>query len=227
MKNIDLLLENIDCVLFDVDGTLIDSMGLWKEVDRIYLNSYNIPMPDDLQKKLSGLSIQEAAAYFRYDLGIDEPPEKMLSDWNRLAKHEYEVNVPLKAGALRLIKELESRGIKMGVGTSNTRMLATTVLERFDLIKYMGVMLTGEDVKIGKPDPYIYLKGAETLGVSPDRCLVFEDIPAGIMAGKSAGMKVCAVYDRFSQHQTQEKKELADYYVNSLEDIFDEKMEIL
>lgn len=59
---------------------------------------------------------------------------------------------------------------------------------------------------IGKPAPDVYLKAAESLQTSPENCLVFEDVPMGILAGKNAGMKVCAVEDEFSKVQEKRKE---------------------
>ena len=73
--------------------------------------------------------------------------------------------------------------------------------------------MTACEVKQGKPAPDVYLEAASRLGVQPGRCLVFEDVPMGILAGKHAGMKVCAVEDKFSAAQREEKRELADYYI--------------
>ena len=90
MKNdIERLLEGKEAVIFDVDGTLIDSMGVWEEVDRIYLTRHGKPMSEDLQRKLAGLSFLQAADYFRNVIGIDDPPEKMLAEWNELAFEQY------------------------------------------------------------------------------------------------------------------------------------------
>ena len=72
--------------------------------------------------------------------------------------------------------------------------------------------MTGSDVKHGKPNPEIYIKAAELLGVSPGECLVFEDVPQGILAAKNAGMTVCAVEDEYSRGLADEKKMLADYF---------------
>ena len=72
---------------------------------------------------------------------------------------------------------------------------------------------TSDEVKIGKPAPDVYLKAAEDLGVDPKDCLIFEDVPAGLMAGKSAGMKTCAVADKFSEDQIEKKRALADYFI--------------
>ena len=75
------------------------------------------------------------------------------------------------------------------------------------------------EVSKGKPAPDIYLAVAEKLQVAPARCLVFEDIIPGIMAGKNADMRVCAVEDEYSLHVTAEKKEMADYYIASYTEI--------
>ena len=79
--------------------------------------------------------------------------------------------------------------------------------------------MTACEVAKGKPSPDIYLAVAGKLGVEPSQCLVFEDIVPGIMAGKNAGMRVCAVEDTYSLHQTEEKKRLADYYIKDYTEI--------
>ena len=75
-----------------------------------------------------------------------------------------------------------------------------------------------------KPAPDVYLKTAEELGVSPKDCLVFEDVPMGILAGKRAGMKVCAVEDAFSRKQEKKKRELADWYIRDYRELLEEKL---
>ena len=88
-------------------------------------------------------------------------------------------------------------------------------------------MWTSDEAKAGKPAPDVYLKVAESLGVKPERCLVFEDVPNGILAGKNAGMKVCAVEAPFSKPQEERKKELADYYIQDYDDIKNNTYEVL
>ncbi len=221
------LLDGKEAVIFDVDGTLIDSMGVWEDVDRIYLAKHDKPMPEDLQRKLAGLSILQAADYFRNVIGIDDPPEKMLADWNELAFEQYRHEIQMKPGAAKWLALIEEKGLPMAVATSNTTKLAMTALHAHDIEHYFKVIMTGEDVIKGKPDPFVYQEAARRLGVDPAKCLVFEDIPEGIQAGLSADMTVCAVQDDFSDYQIEEKKKLAHYYINSFEDIFDNKVEVL
>ena len=86
---------------------------------------------------------------------------------------------------------------------------------------------TACEVAKGKPSPDIYLKVSEDLRVAPKECLVFEDISMGILAGKNAGMKVCAVEDAFSMGQIEKKKALADYYILNYHDVLNNTYEHL
>ena len=88
-------------------------------------------------------------------------------------------------------------------------------------------MITCCDVSASKPAPDVYLAAAKALNVSPENCLVFEDVPMGILAGKNAGMRVCAVDDWFSRPQDAKKRELADYFIHSYEDITNQTYEVL
>ena len=84
---------------------------------------------------------------------------------------------------------------------------------------YIQEIVTACEVEHGKPAPDVYLEAASRLQARPERCLVFEDVPMGILAGKNAGMRVCAVEDAFSVDCREEKQELADYYISDYYEI--------
>src|SRR5699024_8375515 len=88
------------------------------------------------------------------------------------------------------------------------------------LAPYFDSVRTSCEVSAGKPAPDVYLKVAKDLSVDPSACLVFEDVPKGILAGKNAGMEVCAVDDEFSRPLEAEKKQLADYFIHDYNEIF-------
>ena len=73
----------------------------------------------------------------------------------------------------------------------------------------------------------MYLLVAEDLGTEPEKCLIFEDVPMGILAGKNAGMKTCAIEDEFSRAQEEKKRALADYYIQDYDDIKNRTYEVL
>jgi len=214
-----MIFTDIDAVIFDLDGTLIDSMWMWRSIDIEYLARFGIEMPEDLQKSIEGMSFSETAVYFKNRFGLKDSLEQIKSDWNAMAWDKYLNEVPLKEGAIELLQYLKELNIPAGIATSNSRELTELIIKKHNIAAYFASIRTSCEVLKGKPSPDIYLLVAKDLGVEPARCLVFEDIIHGIMAGKNAGMKVCAVYDEFSKDFTEEKIKLADYYVRSLKEI--------
>lgn len=211
-----------DCkaVIFDLDGTLVDSMWMWKAIDIEYLKKFNKEFPEDLQDCVQGMSFTETAQYFKDRFEIDASIDEIKEDWNKMAWDKYAKEVPLKQGVKQLLDFLKDAHIKIGIATSNSRELVELVTKSLGIDGYFDSIRTSCEVKKGKPSPDIYLLVAQDLAVKPEKCLVFEDVVHGVMAGKSAGMRVCAVYDAASENETERKKELADYYIESFEELF-------
>lgn len=213
------MLKNIDTVLFDLDGSLVDSMWIWHEIDIAYLGKFGISLPEDLQSQIEGMSFSETAAYFKNRFRIPDCIEKIKQDWNRMAWDKYTNEVPLKEGAREFLNYCKDNGIRLGIATSNSRELVENVVKVHGLTDYFTSIVTACDVEKGKPSPDVYLEASRRCGAVPDKCLVFEDVVQGILAGKAAGMKVCAVEDDYSMYQLQEKQKLADYYIKTYFDI--------
>ena len=213
------MLRNKKAVIFDLDGTLVDSMWMWKAIDIEYLGRFGFELPPTLQKDIEGMSFSETAVYFKETFRIPDSLEKIKSDWNQMAYDKYTKEVLLKKGAKEFLDYCKKSGIKLGIATSNSKELVTATLEALQIIDYFDCVMTACEVAKGKPAPDIYLAVAERIQVKPSECLVFEDIEMGILAGKSAGMEVCAVEDEFSMNQTDLKKRLADYYIKDYYEI--------
>lgn len=207
------MLQNTDAVIFDLDGSLVDSMWLWPAIDVEYLGRFGISLPENLQASIEGMSFSETAVYFKERFAIPDTVEQIKADWNRMARDKYLYEVPLKPGIPAFLEGCRENGILLGIATSNSRELVESLVSAHGLQDFFSCILTGCDVKKGKPAPDIYLAVAKTLNVLPERCLVFEDIVPGIQAGKSAGMRVCAVEDKYSAPDRERKKALADYYL--------------
>lgn len=142
-------------------------------------------------------------------------------EWVEMAFDKYSHEVSLKPGAKHFLKTLKANGIRAGIATSNNRELLKAVLEAHQLTPYFDCCMTSCEAGAGKPAPDIYLKVAEYLDVTPKECLVFEDIPAGIQAGKSAGMRVCAVSDAYAADRIEKICELADYFIEDYSQVLD------
>lgn len=213
------MLNNVKAVLFDLDGTLIDSMWMWKDIDVDYLHKFGYEYPEDLQSTIEGMSFSETAIYFKERFHIPDSIDQIQAEWNRMARDKYSNEVPLKEGALTLLKYLKNNNIKAGIATSNSRELVDLIIEKLNIKHYFESIRTSCEVKHGKPAPDIYMKVSSDLCVGSEHCLVFEDVLAGVMAGKRAGMKVCGVYDPFSKAEKNEIIKQSDYYIHSFLEI--------
>jgi len=213
------MLEKVKAIIFDLDGTLIDSMWLWKQIDIDYLARYGLELPENLQEEIEGMSFTETATYFKERFQLEDDVELIKSDWNRMAGSLYMEQVNLKAHVLPLLAYFKANHIKMGIASSNSKELVNKIVNRFELNHFFESIRTSCEVNNGKPAPDVYLKVAEDLSVEPDACLVFEDVINGVLAGRNAGMRVCAVYDDFSKHMRPSLEEMADYYIESYETV--------
>lgn len=208
------MLQDIKAVIFDLDGSLVDSMWMWRAIDIEYLGRFGIPLPEDLQSRIEGMSFSETAVYFKEHFPIPDSIDQIKEDWNCMAWDKYANEVPLKPGIPEFLECCREEGIKLGIATSNSRQLVENIAKVHNLRDYFSCIMTGCDVAHGKPSPDIYLAVAEGLDCPPSQCLVFEDIIPGIQAGKAAGMRVCAVEDAYSVNDRERKKALADYYIS-------------
>jgi len=211
----DIDYNTVEAAIFDLDGTLIDSMWMWYRIDEEFLGQFGCPVPLDLQKSIEGMSFTETAEYFKERFTfLPYSVEQLKTIWNQMAYDKYAHEVTVKPGLMEYLEFLKKKGIKTGIGTSNSRELAETALDNLGLMPYFDSIRTSCEVEQGKPAPDIYLLVAKDLGVKPSNCLVFEDVPAGLAAGNSAGMTTCAVADIFSAHMEKEKRELSKFWVN-------------
>ena len=213
------ILKNIDAVIFDLDGTLVDSMWMWETIDIEYLARYGLEFPKDLQRSIEGMSFSETAAYFKERFNLPDSLDQIKSDWNEMAWDKYLHEVPLKEGVREFLEHLKAKNIPAGIATSNSRELVDLIIDKHNISEYFTSVRTSCEVDKGKPSPDIYLLVAMDLMVEPKRCLVFEDVIHGVMAGKNANMKVCSVYDEFSKEDEKQKIRLSDYYIRSMREI--------
>ena len=212
----------LEAIIFDLDGSMVDSMWMWRAIDIEYLGRFGIDLPENLQACIEGMSFSETAVYFKERFQLPDDLDTIKADWNRMAWDKYTYEVPVKDGVTELLEYCMEHGIKVGIATSNSRELVENVVKARHLDRYFDCIMTGCDVEKGKPAPDIYLAVAKELGVAPENCLVFEDIIPGIQAGKAAGMRVCAVYDQYSEHQDAEKRTLADYYTYHFKELMED-----
>ena len=222
------MLENKKAVIFDLDGTLVDSMWIWREIDIRFLGKYGLKVPEGLNDELEGYSFHETAQYFKKRFQqLPLTVEEIMQTWNHMASEIYINEIKIKDGVKEFITLLKEKDMKLAIATSNSRKLAKDCLRANQIVDAFDYICTSDEVPRGKPQPDVYLHAAKMIDVKPEQSLVFEDIPYGLLAGKRAGMEVCAVKDPYSEKVVEEKRKIADYYINTYYDILNGTYETL
>ena len=213
------MLSNIDAAIFDLDGTLVDSMWIWEQIDKDYFHHLGIEIPKNLKDEINHLSFNETAVYFKSKFNISDSVDTILNQWNSMAFKHYSKNVSLKPGAFKFLKYLKNNNIKISLATSNSNELLTAALKCTNIYDFFDNITTTNEVKYGKNHPDVYLLASKSLNVSPNRCLVFEDILEAVRGAKLANMKVCAVYDKLSNYNKDKIISEADYYIKDFNEL--------
>lgn len=206
-------MDNIEAVIFDLDGTLIDSMNIWAKIDEEYLGNFGLTVPEKLQEEITHLTLTETALYFKENFNIENKIEDIISTWHDMAFYHYSNTIKLKDGVIPYLKSLKDMNIKIALATSNSVPLLEATLKNNGIYDYFDAITTTEEVKKSKDNPDIYLLSAKKLNVSPENCLVFEDIVQAVNGAKLAGMKVYSIYDESSKSQKEELIRLSDKYI--------------
>lgn len=207
--------NNIQAAIFDLDGTLVDSMWVWNQIDIDYLKGKGHEVPHNFKNEISHLSFLQTAEYVKNRFDISDPVEKILDDWNKMAFNFYANKIKLKEGVVQFLDMLKSKNIKIALATSNSTPLLEACLKNNGIYDYFDSITITDEVSRGKNFPDVYLLAAKKLNVSPENCIVFEDIIPAVKGAKAANMIVIAVRDESSIDDKDELTKLSDKYINS------------
>ncbi len=209
------MLTGIKAVIFDMDGVIIDSEPLWRRAMILSFVEIGIPFSDEHCRITTGLRFKEVAEFWFKKHGIthisiDEFDEFVINRLCELIKTEGKT----MKGVLEALDFLKRKNLKIGIGTSSNTKLMNTVVDVLNIRHYFNELCSAEHMPYGKPHPMVYLTCAEKLGINPLNCLVIEDSVNGIIAGKSAQMKVVAIPEDINKNNP--KFSIADYNIDSL-----------
>ena len=193
------VLERAEALLFDLDGTLIDSSGSTRRAWSAFAVRHGLD-PEEVVESVQGQPSRESVRRLAPD--ADPEFEQRLVEQAELADTEGIIALPGALAALNSNK-------KVAIVTSCTDALAAVRIGAAGLPR-PEVVITADRVSNGKPDPEAFLLGAQELGVAPPKCVVFEDAPAGIAAGKAAGAFVVGLCTTHSVESLNESDLLVD-----------------
>ena len=214
-----ILNREINAVIFDMDGTLINSTGLWHEIDKRFFAKRNMDLPKDYAQKIVHLGLKQAAIFTKKEYGIKEASDEIIKEWRQMAIDFYVNEVQLKDGALDLLKLFKENGLKLSIATANDAELYMPCIDRLGIASYFDFIDDVNTSQKGKEDGKIYLDLVEKMHSKPGNTLVLEDMPTCIKTAFDNGFVTIAVYDEASKKYDEEKRKYSHLFINSLEEL--------
>lgn len=181
-------------VLFDCDGTLADTEPLWGDIEAKVLTDLGGTPSPAMREATTGASMEKTAQVVishsgRTDLTVDGVRERLTAT---AAEYIAYADFDFMPGVVELLTELTDAGVPVALVSASDRIVLDAVLSRLPQ-SFFEVIVGGDSVSTGKPDPEGYLLAARTLGVDPTQCVVIEDTTTGAAAGNAAGCWVLVV----------------------------------
>ncbi|MBE5820495.1 MAG: HAD family phosphatase [Clostridiales bacterium] len=235
------MFKNKKVIVFDMDGTLIDSVGIWNEIDLKLINKLGNKeriTGSDVQKQRDEILTKYSkienpyTEYFnllgkRYCSNLNG--EEILKLRYEIAQNYLESVIDYKPNAEKLIKKLKEKGYILGIASTTRknnmniyRTLNKNIIEKANLDEYFSFIYTREDAKEIKPNPEIYLRILKEQNILKSECLIFEDSLIGVEAAKNAGIDCIAVYDKYSDADREKINELSDYQIEDYLQVIEE-----
>ncbi|MFW5684526.1 MAG: HAD-IA family hydrolase, partial [Spirochaetota bacterium] len=183
----------VHAVIFDLDGTLIDSEPNYREVDSRYLLSKGILLSDEEWENVVGMGGGPFIDFLRSRFGIEGETDALIAEKDELYLEFAAGRTGAFAKTVELVRYLSLHGVPLGVGTSSRSRVLRRMLDEAGLSHYFAATVGSDEVAHPKPEPDIFLRVAERLGVDPEHCLVVEDSQYGVRAATNAGMMVVAL----------------------------------
>jgi len=231
ISQLDLSLKKV--IIFDFDGTLADSIEMWNRADQQLIKHFS-GMVIDLE------TIQEQQIMFIADYSGDDlypsycdflnkqynfnSTKTEVWDWyvRNIKRHLTEM-LDYKPYAQETLRTIKSKGFKIALATNSPRQVLDALRDNknfgTEFGNFFDLTVTASDVKKRKPAPDIYNQVLEHFGVTADQCITFEDAVEGTKSAKAAGIEVINVYDQHADLDRDEINKLADFKINSFEEV--------
>lgn len=184
--------------IFDLDGVIVDTATYHYEAWKRLANSLGFDFTHEQNEQLKGISRMDSLdLVLGWGNTQKSPVEKIQLAQQKNAWY-LELIGQMKAdeilpGVRQFIEELKAAGVRIALGSASKN--SAEILERTGISDFFDVIVDGNSVSRSKPDPEVFSRGAELLGLAPENCVVIEDAAAGVEAAHRAGMKVIGIGD--------------------------------
>lgn len=208
-------------LIFDMDGTLIDSNGVWKEVDIAFLAKRGFPYTREYYQGVAHTIFPKAAVFTKAYCKLEESTEEIMAEWMEMAGDAYATRVPVKPGVREYLEQCRDKGERMIVLTSAVPEHCRSAMTHLGLMEFFETIFFAHDLNLEKKDPDIFLLAAEKCGVRPEECTLYDDSVDACRGAKAAGMHAVGVFDPYFRVSEAEMRAVCDGYIHSFTELLE------
>lgn len=216
-------------MIFDADGTLLDSMGLWRQIDRAFLAAHRYPYSVQISQQVETMSLRQSAAYFQQLLAGQETLSvpRIMAELEDLCAGAYEHEVQAMPFVPEFLQAARLAGYRMCVATASQKGQIEKALDRLNLLSYFAFVMDADEAGASKTDPAIFLSCAARLGNQPKDTWVFEDAPHAAKTATDAGFLVIGVHGPEDEGQKKQLTSCCTRVISSFFQLLDEEKRII
>jgi HAD superfamily hydrolase (TIGR01509 family) len=185
----------VKALIFDFDGLLVNSEPSWDTAYDLFLMKHNVADKPEISNKMTGMGLVDAIRILKSELGINGDLDNLVMEYREMFYQIFlkEKN-PLMFGAGDILEKAKEKRFAMAISSGgHTKEKLIEILKLNKIYDYFSVIVSSDDVALGKPAPDIYIESISLLELTPEECLGFEDSVNGVVSAKAAGLKVYGV----------------------------------
>lgn len=207
--------------VFDLDGTLLDSNGIWREVDQRFVDRHGCRLTEEYNEFVAHAIFPVAARFTKEYYHLADSEEEIMSAWRELARDAYARELPLKPGAEAYLAQCADNGERLVLYTSSEPSLCRAALKRHGILAYFEQLYFAQELELEKKHPASFRALSALLNEPAQGCILFDDSPVACTSAKEAGWKVVGIFDPFFEHQRVQMEQICDWFVTGFGELID------
>lgn len=209
--------------ILDLDGTLIDTLTIWSDITRVFLEGFGISVTQEEIDEMDAMSFSEGSLYLRTHFGVPLSEEELEDAWLDVASSIFETRTTLMPQALETLRALRKEGATLVIFSQSPRRLVGGMLQKLGLEQAVDAVILSDETHHPKGSPDALIEVAQKMGFAPENCVVVEDAPYALEAARKAGMKAVGVLDR--NPRANEVPGVADLVIEAVSSLLTKRIE--